>query len=400
MEELDEENTMKVLSVQAKIIEAREGVIMTYGAIKKAVELSKRYITDRLLPGKAIDLLSETAVEVKRRESDLILRDKDVMEVITEKTGIPLTDITASEAEKLLTLEEKLHKRVIGQDEAVKAVAAAIRRVRVGIKSKNRPIGTFLFLGPTGVGKTELAKALAEAYYGDENAMIRLDMSEYQTVNSVEKLIGSSSDLSEASIGGTLTEAVKRKPFSLILLDELEKANKKVLNLFLQVFDDGRLTDNLGRTVDFTNTIIIATSNAGSKVIRKMVIDEETNNERILQMLEPYLLQSFTPEFLNRFTAKIIFKSLSKKEVIAIAKLQINRLNERLKKAQGIRISISDKALERLADLGYSPEYGARFLERTIQERVENLIAVKFLKGEIKRGDVFEIKKEDIELPQ
>jgi len=396
VEELDEKNTMEILAAQAKIIEAREGVIMTYGAIKKATELSKRYITDRLLPGKAIDLLSETAVEVRRRGAGETLRDQDIMEVITEKTGIPLTDISASEAEKLLSMEEKLHERVIGQDEAVKAISAAIRRVRVGMKHENRPIGTFLFLGPTGVGKTELAKALAESYYGDENAMIRLDMSEYQTVNSVEKLIGSSSDLSEGGLGGALTEAVKRKPFSLILLDEIEKANKNVLNLFLQVFDDGRLTDNLGRTVDFTSAIIIATSNAGSRVVSKIVADEKSSNERMFQMLEPYLLQSFAPEFLNRFTAKIIFKSLSKKDVIAIARLQIDNLAKRLDKAQGIKIAITDEAVEKLANLGYSAEYGARFLQRTIQERVENLIAVKFLKGEIKRGDVFRIKAEDI----
>jgi ATP-dependent Clp protease ATP-binding subunit ClpC len=396
VEELNEKDTMKILAIQAKIIEAREDIIMTYGAIKKAVELSRRYITDRLLPGKAIDLLSETAVEVRRRGAGSVLRDKDVMEVITEKTGIPLTDISSSEAEKLLNLEDKLHERVIGQFEAVRAVSAAIRRVRVGMKRENRPIGTFLFLGPTGVGKTELAKALAEAYYGSESAMIRLDMSEYQTVGSVEKLIGSSSDLSDTSGGGILTEAVKRRPFSLILLDELEKANKNVLNLFLQVFDDGRLTDNLGRTVDFTNTIIIATSNAGSKVISKMVIDKESSNERIFQMLEPYLLQSFTPEFLNRFTAKIVFRSLSQKDVMAIARLQVNNLAYRLDKAQGIKLEVSDEALKKLSDLGYSAEYGARFLQRTIQEKVENLVAVKFLKGEIKRGDVFRIEKEDV----
>ena len=397
IEELDKEKTMEILAVHSKFIEAREGIIMTYGAIKTAAELSKRYITDRLLPGKAIDLLSETAVEVKRRGAGGVLRDKDIMEVITEKTGIPLVDINANEAEKLLNLEEKLHNRVIGQHSAVTAISSAIRRVRVGMKREDKPIGTFLFLGPTGVGKTELAKALAEAYYGDENAMVRLDMSEYQTVSSVEKLIGSSTNLSEENLGGILTEAIKRKPFSLLLLDELEKANKNVLNLFLQVFDDGRLTDNFGRTVDFTNTIIIATSNAGSRIISKIVIKEKySSNERILQMLEPYLLKSFAPEFLNRFTARIVFKSLSKQDVMAIARLQINNLAKRLDEAQGIKIEISLEALEKIANLGYSAEYGARFLQRTIQEKIENLIATKFLKGEIKRGDVFKIEEDDL----
>lgn len=398
VEELSEEDTLKVLTIQAGMIESRERIVMTYGAIKKAVELSKRYLPDRLLPGKAIDLLSETAVEVRRRGAGSVLRDEDVMEIITEKTGIPLTNINTNEAEKLLNLEENLHQRVIGQEQAIKSVASAIRRVRVGMKMQNRPVGTFLFLGPTGVGKTELAKALAEVYYGDENAMIRLDMSEYQTVGSVEKLIGYSaaSGSSEAENGGILTEAVKRKPFSLILLDELEKANKNVLNLFLQVFDDGRLTDNSGRTVDFANTIIIATSNAGSSVAQKMYVDEKSDNARIFEMMEPYLLQFFAPEFLNRFTDKIIFRSLTQKDLSSIARLQIKNLAKRLDSAQGIKIDIGEEAIAYLVESGYSPEYGARFLQRNMQEKLENLIAVEFLKGKIKRGDIFTVEVGDL----
>jgi ATP-dependent Clp protease ATP-binding subunit ClpC len=398
VEELGEEDTLKVLAIQAAVIEAREGITMSYGAIKKAVELSKRYIPDRLLPGKAIDLLSETAVEVRRRGAGEVLRGADVMELITEKTGIPLTNINSSEAEKLLHLEEKLHERVIGQDQAISSIASSIRRVRVGMKKENRPIGTFLFLGPTGVGKTELAKALAEVYYGDENAMIRLDMSEYQTPNSAEKLIGYSAAASEdgGGAGGVLTEAVKRKPFSLILLDELEKANRNVLNIFLQVFDDGRLTDNSGRTVDFTNTIIIATSNAGSEVAGKMSMGGEESSARIFELMEPYLLQSFAPEFLNRFTDKIIFRSISPEDLLAIARLQVEQLAERLDKAQGIRIRITDDAISYLAERGYSAEYGARFLQRTLQEKLENLIAVEFLKGKIKRGDTFTVSAQDL----
>jgi len=371
---------------------------MTYGAIKKTVELSNRYLPDRLLPGKAIDLLSETAVEVRRRGEGQTLRDEDIMKIITEKTGIPLESINSNEAEKLLNLEESLHRRVIGQDQAIKSVSSAIRRVRVGMKLQNRPIGAFLFIGPTGVGKTELAKALAEIYYGNEEAMIRLDMSEYQTVDSVEKLIGySSSEGSDDNAGGgILTEAVKRNPFSLLLLDELEKANKNVLNLFLQVFDDGRLTDNLGRTVDFTNAIIIATSNAGSKEVSKIFVDENSDNDRILEMLDPYLLQYFTPEFLNRFTDKIVFHSLTPRNLLLIAQLQIKGLAKRLDEAQGIKVELSDEAVSYLVEVGYNAEYGARFLQRTMQEKLENLIAVEFLKGNIKRGDTFRVEVEQL----
>lgn len=396
VEELSEADALKVLSVQAGYVESREGVTMTYGALRAAVELSKRYLPDRLLPGKAIDLLSETAVEVRRRGAGQMLREEDVAKIITEKTGIPLESINSDEAEKLLALEDSLHKRVIGQDQAIRSVASAIRRVRVGMKRENRPIGAFLFVGPTGVGKTELAKALAEVYYGNERAMVRLDMSEFQTVESVEKLIGYSSaeNADSTNAGGILTEAIKHSPFSLLLLDELEKAHGNVLNLFLQVLDDGRLTDNLGRTVDFTNTIIIATSNAGSKEISKIFIDEKTDNGRILELLEPYLLQYFAPEFMNRFTDKIVFRSLSPRDLMLIAKLQIKELAKRLDEAQGIRIELDDEAVSYLAEAGYDAEYGARYLQRTMQEKLENLIAVEFLKGNIKRGDVFRVSAE------
>jgi len=258
--------------------------------------------------------------------------------------------------------------------------------VRVGLKHEQKPVGTFLFLGPTGVGKTELAKALTEAYFGHERAMIRLDMSEFQTIGSINRLIGSPPSEDSAGMGGRLTEAVKRKPFSLILLDEFEKSNRDVVNLFLQVFDDGRLTDGLGRTVDFTNTIIIATSNVGSKIIQEHLKNGKSIEE-LRPKIEKILLDYFRPELLNRFTAKIIFKALSGEDIKAIARLQLKRLSQRLEEAQGIALTFTEEAVEKIAKHGYSPTYGARFLQRLIEKKVENFLAEKILRGEVKRGE-------------
>ena len=248
-------------------------------------------------------------------------------------------------------------------------------------------MGVFLFLGPTGVGKTELAKTLAEVYFGSEKLMVRLDMSEFQTAQSIEKLIGSP----DGAVSGQLTEAVKNKPFSLVLLDEFEKANAGVLNLFLQVFDDGRLTDGLGQLVDFTNTIIIATSNAGSKIIREKIEEGKTIPEFQAEF-EKTLLENFRPELLNRFNAQIIFKTLSEDDINKIAKLQIKKLSKRLEAAQGIELAITDEAVAKISRMGYNPFYGARNLQRVITDKVENIIADKFLKGEIKRGQVYTIR--------
>ncbi len=392
--ELSEELSIRILSIEASAIEAREEIILTFGALKQAVELSKRYITDKLLPGKAIDLISEISVAVRNhRGKNTVVRDEDVMELVTRRTGIPVVKVTKDEAAHLLNLENELHKRIVGQDQAVDAVSEAIRRVRVGLKKEQKPIGTFLFLGPTGVGKTELAKALAECYFGSEKTMLRFDMSEFQTVASIEKLIGSSTDY---KVSGHLTEEVKRHPFALVLFDELEKAHPNVLNIFLQVFDDGRLTDNLGRTVDFSNTIIIVTSNVGSKLIQEG-LKAGKNIEDIKPDIESKLLESFRPEFLNRFTAKIIFKPLTKEDVNAIAIFQIKKLSDRLNAAQGIALNVSAGAIQKIVDRGYSPTYGARNLERIIQEKIENLIATKFLSGEIKRGSIAIIAESDLE---
>jgi len=388
VEEVTPDVALEILSRQSYGIEVKEEVLFTFNALKKAVELSQRYIFNKLLPAKAVDLLGEAAVMVRVRSGKgSLVTSKDIMALVTEKTGVPVIDITGQEAERLNNLESEIHQRMVGQDLAVKAISEAIKRMRVGLKNEKKPMGVFLFLGPTGVGKTELAKILAEVYFGSEKLMTRLDMSEFQSVQSIEKLIGSP----DGTVNGQLTEAVKKKPFSLILLDEFEKANTNVLNLFLQVFDDGRLTDGLGRLVDFTNTIIIATSNAGSKIIQERLSEGKTIPE-FQPEFEKNLLEYFKPELLNRFNAQIIFKTLSEDDIHQIAKLQIKKLSKRMELAQGIELKITDDAIAKISRMGYNPFYGARNLQRVITEKVENVIADKFLKGEIKRGRVYTIR--------
>ncbi len=391
VEEVSPDIALEILSRESQGIEEKEEVFFTFSALKKAIDLSQRYIFNKLLPAKAIDLLSEAAVMVRVRSGkDALVKSKDIMALVTEKTGVPVIDITSKEADRLVNLEEEIHKRMVDQSPAVKAVSEAVKRMRVGLKNEKKPMGVFLFLGPTGVGKTELAKTLAEVYFGSEKLMVRLDMSEFQTAQSIEKLIGSP----DGSITGQLTEAVKKKPFSLVLLDEFEKSNPNVLNLFLQVFDDGRLTDGVGRLIDFTNTIIIATSNAGSKIIQERMREGKTIPEFHAEF-EKHMLEYFKPELLNRFNAQIIFKTLSEEDISQIAKLQIKKLSNRLNDAQGIELKVSEKAMAKISRIGYNPFYGARNLQRVITDKIENLVANKFLKGEIKRGQVYTI--EDIE---
>lgn len=388
VEEVSPEVALEILMREAPVLEDKEDVFFTFGALKKAVELSKRYIFNKLLPAKAVDLLSEAAVIVKtRRGKNATVSSEDMVNLITEKTGVPITKITAGEAARLVNLESEIHKRVIGQNEAVKAVSEAIKRMRVGLRNEKKPVGVFLFLGPTGVGKTELAKSLAEVYFGSEDSMIRLDMSEFQSAENIDRLIGST----DGNMNGRLTEGVKKQPFSLILLDEFEKTHPSILDLFLQVFDDGRLTDSFGRTMDFTNTIIIATSNVGSKIIQER-LKQGKKLEDFRTEIEANLLNYFKPELLNRFNAQILFTTLSPEEVLQIAKLQIKKLSERLENAQGIKLEVLPEALDKIAGLGYSPLYGARNLQRVITEKIENVIADKFLRGEIKRGEIFTIK--------
>ena len=315
-------------------------------------------------------------------------------EIISRLTGVPVTELTLEERERLIKMEERLHQRVIGQDEAVEAVSEAVRLARAGLKDRNRPIATFYFLGPTGVGKTELAKALAETVFGDEDAMIRIDMSEYQERHTVARLIGAPPGYVGFEEGGQLTERVRRKPYSVILLDEFEKAHPDVQNILLQVFDDGRLTDGKGRVIDFTNTIIISTSNVGSELIQRNLQapqgerkDYDDLKEDLLILLRKYL----RPEFLNRIDEVIVFHALDREQIRTIVGLQLERV-KRMARAQGITLEFDQSLVDHLADVGYRPEYGARELRRQIRSLVETQLAEAMLKSELGEGDVVTFK--------
>jgi len=344
--------------------------------------------------------------EIKELEHKIaertVVTEDDVAEVVSDWTGIPLSKLKEEEMERLLHLEEEMHKRVVDQDHVIKTIAEAIRRARAGLSDPRKPLASFMFLGPTGVGKTETAKALAELLFGDEDALIRLDMSEFKEEHSVAKLIGAPPGYVGYEEGGKLTEAVRRRPYSVVLLDEIEKAHPRVFDLFLQVLDDGRLTDSQGRTVNFRNTIIIMTSNIGSQYLTLIPFDadEETikkefeiAKERVLEEVKNY----FRPEFLNRLDEILVFKPLFKKELLQIVDLMLRNLNKRLIE-RNIQIEATDKAKELIAKLGYDPVYGARPLRRAIQKYVETPLSEKILKGEIKPGDIVLIDEEDGEL--
>ncbi|MBT5808325.1 ATP-dependent Clp protease ATP-binding subunit, partial [Candidatus Uhrbacteria bacterium] len=379
------DETMAIRMLESKVggIEYGQKVIFSYDAVEKAVQLSDRYMHEAYLPKKAIMVASEAALYAsKTKGQDALVTGEDIAQIVTEKTGIKATSVKSDEKEVLLNLEEKMHGRVIGQDEAVKAVSAALRRARAELSSQDRPIATFLFLGPTGVGKTELAKTVAEAYFGDENSMIRLDMSEYQDQSSIHRMIG----VPGSDTGGLLTEAVRKKPFSIILLDELEKAHPEILNVFLQVFDDGRLTDSGGRTIDFTNAIIVATSNAGTQYIQDAVARSEDIETIKTHLIEEELREIYRPEFLNRFDGVIVFKPLTLDEVGEIAKLMVKSVAKRLE-PKGIGFRANDEAIAVLAEKGYDPKFGARPLRRVVQDEVDNAIANALLAGKVKRRD-------------
>lgn len=389
--EANESQTMKILQDISFRFEAKYGKPITYSALKETYVCSKKYLPYQALPAKAVDLLEESCIYAQNSD-DAIISPQIIRKVISAKTNIPAEDSDQKEKEVLLNLEGLIHKRVIGQDEAVKAVSNALRRARVGLKKEGRPVATFLFLGPTGVGKTELSKALAKIYFGSTKNMIRLDMSEYGEKNSISKLIGKDTDS-----GGYLTKPVKEKPFSLILLDEIEKAHPDILNLFLQVLDDGRLTDNLGRTIDFSHTIIIATSNAGSELIRKEFSTGNFTNQEFSKILLDKIQTDgiFKPEFLNRFDGVITFGTLKQDEVKEIAKLLIRDVTTVLDE-KGITLKITDQALEELVKEGYDPVYGGRQMRRVIQDKLENFIAKKLLETNIESGETIIFDTRDL----
>lgn len=391
IKEPDEKNSLLILQDIAPKMEARTGIIATHNALKAIIDKSGQYFSDVAMPERAIDLLDEALIYARTKTADSYLKPEHVDLIISEKTEVPTGAISDNEKQKLANLEEILHKRIVNQEEAVKAVASAMRRARLGIAEKKKPMGSFLFLGPTGVGKTETAKVLTEAYFGKEERMIRLDMSEFQNVYDVNRLIGSPDGEQ-----GFLTSQVKENPFSLVLFDEVEKAHPNILNLFLQVLDEGWLTDGWGRKISFRNCIIIATSNAGTELIRQMVeqgVDPVTEREKVLNYLQENNI--FRPEFLNRFDGVIVFHPLTKENLIKIAELMLNGLNKRLAE-QKINLVITPELVERIAELGYDPEYGARPMRRVIQDKIEDLISRKLLDESLQKGESVEIKAKEI----
>ena len=315
--------------------------------------------------------------------------DAEIAEVLARWTGIPVARMMESEREKLLRMEQDLHQRVIGQNEAVEAVSNAIRRSRAGLSDPNRPIGSFLFLGPTGVGKTELCKALANFMFDSDDAMVRIDMSEFMEKHAVSRLVGAPPGYVGYEEGGYLTEAVRRRPYSVILLDEVEKAHPDVFNILLQVLDDGRLTDGQGRTVDFRNTVVIMTSNLGSDLIQERF--GELDYSHMKDLVLGVVSQNFRPEFINRIDEVVVFHPLGEKHIASIAQIQLQRLYKRLEE-RGYEIHISDDALKLLSENGYDPVYGARPLKRAIQQQIENPLAQKILSGELVPGKVIRLE--------
>ena len=462
VEQPSEEDTIKILEGLRDKYEAHHRVKITDEAIKAATELSARYITDRFLPDKAIDLIDEAASMIrvknyvapdelkeleskleelqqekeeaintqnyekaasvrdlekstkeeltnyktkwqhKKQTSNMVVGYEEIAHIVSDWTGVPVSRMTTEESGRLLNLEETLHKKVIGQAQAVKAISNSVRRARVGLKDPNKPIGSFIFVGPTGVGKTYLAKALSETLFGDEDAMIRIDMSEYMEKHTVSRLVGSPPGYVGYDEGGQLTEAVRRKPYSVLLFDEIEKAHPDVFNILLQILDDGRLTDSKGRTVDFKNTVIIMTSNVGANSIRKQnvlgfttgVDENKEEYEKMKETITEELKKTFRPEFLNRLDEVIVFHSLEEDQVKEIVDIMVDDLEKRMKNLD-IDVTVSEETRKEISSQGFDPVYGARPLERTIRRMVEDQLAEEILRGNLSKDDKIVIKSVD-----
>ena len=386
------EQTMEMLQSLQPALEKHHGVSLDEEALTAAYELSVRYINDRFLPDKAIDLLDEAAAAVHVEGGRRQVTAADVAQVVSLWTEIPLSSLDESESQRLQGLEDQLKQRIIGQDEAVSAVARAIRRSRVGLKDPRRPVGSFLFLGPTGVGKTELCRALAATVYGDENAMIRLDMSEYMEKHSVSRLIGSPPGYVGYEDGGQLTEKVRRKPWSVVLFDEIEKAHEDVWSILLQIMDDGHLTDSTGRRVDFSNTVIVMTSNIGAKTITEnrpalgFADSQRQGEEDMNQKVMAELRATFRPEFLNRVDETIVFHRLNDEHLFAITQTLLDQVKARFQ-ALGITLLVPEDTARWLASQGHDDKFGARPLRRTVQHCIEDAAAEQLLEGKIGPGD-------------
>lgn len=394
--EPDEKTTIRIMQEVAPSMEMRHGVVATYQALRQIVVRASRYLPQRKFPEKGIDILDEVAVDVATKSKSKLITPEAVDALLSQKTNMPIGEAKEEEKESLLNLEQSLHERVINQTNAIEAISNALRRSRAGVKTEGKPVGTFLFLGPTGVGKTETAKALAEIYFKSEKEMLRIDMSEYQEISSLRRLIGDETQ----GLGGALTNGIREKPFTVVLLDEIEKAHPKILDIFLQVLDEGRLTDALGQVADFRNAIIIATSNAGANFIRQSIeaniqnFDMNAITKELLNQIQNDNI--FRPEFLNRFDSVIAFRPLTIEELEKVVDLQLNALNKRLSNRQ-ITVKLSEGARSKLAKLGFDPTYGARALTRAMSNSLENLLAQKLLKEEIQKGQIFEVSEEMIQ---
>jgi len=385
VKEPETNEAIQILESKVGFLETKYDIYIVYSALEQAVLMSKKYLHDKTLPLKAINLLEKAAVITSKvsqhNPNECFCSKEEVAQAIVEITGIPASKLTISESQKLLNLETEIHQRLIDQEEAVKAVAASLRRARAELKEGKRPIASFLFMGPTGVGKTELAKAVSEVYFGDENYLVRLDMSEYQYPDSVRKMIGDS----DGALG-YLTEAVRKKPFTLVLLDEIEKAHPDILNLFLQLLDDGRLTDGQGRTISFTESIIIATSNIGALYIQEQIKAKTPVHLIRQELIDNQLNKYMRPELINRFDGIIVFKPLSEADVFSIATLMLKKIKKNLAE-KGINLKADKDGVIILAHEGYDPKFGARPLRRLLQDKIEDSIANKILSGELKRRD-------------